>query len=117
MTGLELAKASAAILDNKLGVDVRILKVESITVLTDYFVIVSGQSNTQVAALADEVEYQLGLLGVTPLRKEGSPTGGWVVLDYASVILHIFHTEAREYYSLERLWADALLIELKEQDI
>ena len=116
MTGLELAKKAAEILDLKLGVDVKILKVEKITVITDYFVIVSGQSNTQVSALADEVEYQLEQLGVSPTRKEGNPAGGWVVLDYLSVIIHIFHTEAREYYSLERLWADAKEIQLKEQE-
>ena len=113
MTALEIAKASASILDNKLGVDVKILKVEEITIIADYFVIVSGQSNTQVGALADEVEYQLELLGVTPARKEGTVAGGWVVLDYTSVILHIFHTESREYYSLERLWADAKLIDIE----
>ena len=113
MTGLEIAKASAKILDDKLGVDVKILHVEKVTVLCDYFVIVSGQSNTQVGALADEVVFQLEKLGLTPERKEGVPTGGWVVLDYISVIIHIFHTEARQFYSLERLWADAKEIELQ----
>ena len=112
MTGLELAKFTAKTLDDKLGVDVRILKVEEITVIADYFVIVSGQSNTQVSALADELEYQLGEKGIIPARKEGSSSGGWVVLDLLSVIVHIFHTEAREFYSLERLWADAKPIDL-----
>jgi len=112
MTGLELAKEAAKILDAKLGVDVKVLKVEEVTVITDYFVIVSGSSNTQVRALADEVEYQLELLGVVPARKEGTPTGGWIVLDYLTVIIHIFHSESREYYSLERLWADAKPVEI-----
>lgn len=112
MTGLEIAKIAAKALDDKLGVDVKVLKVDNVTIITSYFVIVSGQSNTQVAALADETEYQLEQLGIRPQRKEGTPTGGWVVLDYASVIIHIFHTESREFYSLERLWADATQIEI-----
>lgn len=111
MTGIELAKAAAKILEEKLGVDVKILKVEELTIIAEYFVIVSGQSNTQVRALADEVEYQLELLNVTPKRKEGNSVGGWVVLDYTSVIVHIFHSETREFYSLERLWADAKSID------
>jgi ribosome-associated protein len=113
MTGLEIAKASAKILDDKLGVDVKILKVEELTIIADYFVIVSGMSNTQVEALADEVEFQLKRLGIEPFKKEGIPSGGWVVLDYSTVILHIFHSEAREYYSLERLWADAKQIDIE----
>jgi ribosome-associated protein len=111
MTGLEIAKKAAEILDDKLGVDVKILKVEALTIIADYFVIVSGQSNTQVRALADEVEFKLGQNGITPAKTEGTPGGGWVVIDYGMVIIHIFHTKSREFYSLERLWADAKLIE------
>jgi len=112
MTGLELAKRAAEILDNKLGVDIKILKVEDLTIIADYFVIVSGQSVTQVGALFDEVEFALGQENIFPLRTEGTPSGGWVLLDYSTVILHIFHNEAREFYSLERLWADAKQIEV-----
>ncbi|MCL1830895.1 MAG: ribosome silencing factor [Oscillospiraceae bacterium] len=112
MTGLEIAKKAAKILDEKLGTDVKLLKVDAVTVIADYFVIVSGQSNIQVSALADEVEYQLSQHQVIPTRKEGTPTGGWVVLDYLTVIIHIFHSESREFYSLERLWADAKQIDI-----
>lgn len=111
MTGLELAKAAAKVLDDKLGVDVKILKVQDLTILTDYFVIVSGTSNTQVRALADEVEHYLQTMKITPANKEGNPTGGWVLLDYETVIIHVFHEKAREFYSLERLWADAKPVE------
>lgn len=114
MTGLELAKKIAAILDDKLGVDIKILKIEDLTIITDYFVIVTGESNTQVRALANEVEYKLGLEGIEPLHTEGEPDSGWLLLDYNTVILHVFHTEAREFYSLERLWADATPIDAGE---
>ena len=112
MTGLQIAKAAAKIFDDKLAVDVKVLKVKELTIIADYFVIVSGQSSTQVASLADEAEYQLELLGVPSARKEGSAAGGWIVLDYETVIMHIFHSDAREFYSLERLWADAKQIDI-----
>ena len=111
MTGLELAKIIAKTLDEKLGVDVKVLKVEELTIIADYFVIASGSSSTQVRALADEVEHKLSLLGKKPVSVEGKPVGGWVVLDYNTVLLHVFHDESREFYSLERLWADAKQIE------
>jgi len=111
MTGLELAKIIAKTLDEKLGVDVKVLKVEELTIIADYFVIASGSSSTQVRALADEVEHKLSLLGKKPVSVEGKPAGGWVVLDYNTVLLHVFHDESREFYSLERLWADAKQIE------
>lgn len=111
MTGIELAKAAAQVLDDKLGVDVKILKVEDLTILTDYFVIASGTSNTQVRALADEVEQYLEKSGAKPRGIEGNPDGGWVLLDYGTVIIHVFHAQAREFYSLERLWADAKQID------
>ncbi len=113
MTGLELAKTIAKVLDDKLGVDIKILKVEDLTIIADYFVIVSGESNTQVRALADEVEYKLSEMGVRPYGVEGEPNGGWVLVDYSTVIVHVFHAEAREFYSLERLWADAVPVEIE----
>ncbi|MCL2539752.1 MAG: ribosome silencing factor [Oscillospiraceae bacterium] len=112
MTGLELARAIAKTLDDKLGVDVRVLKVEDLTIIADYFVIVSGESSTQVRALAEETEHRLEALGIRPVKMEGEPKGGWVLMDYNTVLLHIFHSEAREFYSLERLWADAEPIEI-----
>jgi len=111
MTGLELAKTIARALEDKLGVDVRILRVEKLTIIADYFVIVSGESSTQVRALADEIENRLEQMGIRPVSVEGEPAGGWVLLDYNTVLLHVFHSEAREFYSLERLWADATQIE------
>lgn len=107
MEPLELAKKIAQVLDSKKAHDLKILKVHDLTVLADYFVIASGTSTTQVGALSDEVDFQLGQAGTEPLRVEGASTKNWVLLDYGSVVVHVFYPEAREFYALERLWADA----------
>ena len=112
MTSLQTAKMIAGFLEEKLGENIKVLEVEDLTILADYFVIASGSSSTQVRALADEVEHKLGLVGVEPRRVEGKPSGGWVLLDYNTVILHVFSEQAREFYSLERLWADAKVIDI-----
>ena len=109
-----LAIEIAKILDKKKAVDVRVLKVESLTVLTDYFVIASGTSTTQVGALADEVEYELSQKGIEPYTTEGFDSKNWVLLDYSSVIVHVFTQEAHDYYDLEHLWADATVVPASE---
>ena len=100
-----LAIEIAKILDKKKAHDVRVLKVESLTVLTDYFVIASGTSTTQVASLADEVEYELSQKGLEPYS---------TLLDYSNVIVHVFVPNTRTYYDLEHLWADGEPIDISE---
>lgn len=107
MTSLEMAGAAAKALDDKKALDIRILKVRDITVLADYFVICTGTSSTHVRALADEAEYQLGNAGIQPSHREGGNSKNWVVLDYGTVIIHVFDAAARSYYDLDHLWADA----------
>ena len=107
LTSLELATAIAKAMDSKKGTDIRVLKVEDLTILTDYFVIGTGNSSTQVKALADEVEYQLSEAGVSVLRREGTEGRNWILLDYGVVIVHIFYPDTRDFYDLEHLWADA----------
>ena len=109
-----LAIEIAKILDKKKAQDVRVLKVESLTVLTDYFVIASGTSTTQVGALADEVEYELSQKGIEPYTTEGFDSKNWVLLDYSSVIVHVFVPTTRTYYDLEHLWADGAPMEISE---
>ena len=109
-----LAIEIAKILDKKKAVDVRVLKVESLTVLTDYFVIASGTSTTQVGALADEVEYELSQKGIEPYTTEGFDSKNWVLLDYYSVIVHVFVPNTRTYYDLEHLWADGQPMDISE---
>lgn len=98
-------------LDSKKAVEITALEIGSLTVVADYFVIAAGTSNTQVRALADEVEYQLGLEGITPRQIEGRATG-WILLDYHDVVIHVFLQDQREYYNLEKLWADATPIDI-----
>ena len=93
-------------LDSKKAVEISALQVGSLTIVADYFVIAAGTSTTQVRALADEVEYQLGLEGIGPRQIEGRSTG-WILLDYHDVVIHVFLQDQREYYNLEKLWADS----------
>ena len=103
----ELAHAIFDVLDAKKGQKIKVLHVVDQTVITDNFVICTGNSNTQVKALAGEVEFKLGLRGVDPVHFEGRDGGGWIVLDYSSVIVHIFSRENRDFYQLEKLYGDA----------
>ena len=105
-TPLELAEAIAEILDNKKGKDVKIIAVGDKTIIADYFVLANGNTNTHVRALADEVEYKLGLAGVDPLRMEGRDGNNWRVIDYSSGLGHVFDREAREFYNLDKLYTD-----------
>lgn len=98
-------------LDSKKAVEITALEIGSLTVVADYFVIAAGTSNTQVRALADEVEYQLKLEGIEPRQIEGKATG-WILLDYHDVVIHVFLQDQREYYNLEKLWADATPIDI-----
>lgn len=103
----DLAAKIINILYKKKAHDIKLLRVTDQTIIADYFVIVTGNSNTQIKALSDELEYQTGLLGIKPANIEGFREASWVLLDYSSVIVHIFNREAREFYNLERLWNDA----------
>ena len=100
----ELARAIAEVLDSKKGRDIKTVHVANKTVIADWFVLCTGNSSTQVRALIGEVEYKLGLRGVEPIRTEGRDNGSWIILDYASVIVHIFSREARDFYNLDKLY-------------
>ncbi len=100
-----LAQTAAAALEDKKGMDVRILPVGEQTVLADYFVIATASSNTHVHALADEVEFQVRQqLNLSPDHIEGYRNNIWELMDYGSVVIHIFTAEGRSFYDLERLW-------------
>lgn len=102
----EIALAAAKALDDKRGKDIVALKVDEMTVITDYMVIASGRSVPQVKALAEQVEEELAKHDVFARRREGITEGRWCVLDYGDVMVHIFHEQDREYYQLERLWSN-----------
>ena len=101
-----LVKAIAKVLDDKKALDIRALRVGHLTVITDYMLIASGRNILQTKALAEDVEDKMAELGVPLRSREGQQEGRWIVLDYGTVLVHIFHPEAREYYHLEKLWAD-----------
>ena len=99
-----LAEAIAEVLDFKKARDIKVLYVEDKTVIAEYFVVCTGNSSTQVKALAGEVEYRIGQRGVEPYSVEGRDNGTWLLLDYSNVIVHIFGREAREFYNLDKLY-------------
>lgn len=113
MTELQLAKEIVKVLDKKKAIDIQALHITEQTIVGDYFVIASGTSNTHVKSLSDEVDYELGLKGVEPSHIEGKATG-WILLDYGTVLVHIFTRETREYYNLEHLWQDAERVDLSD---
>lgn len=104
----EAIKLAVQALDSRKAMDIEILHVGGLTVMADYFVICSGTSGTQIRTLGDEVEFQLKeKLDLLPLHREGSAASNWVLLDYGYFIVHVFHRDARDFYKLEHLWADA----------
>ena len=110
MTSLELAKKAAQLLDNKKAERVNVIKIDDISSLADYFVIATGISTTHVRSLADELEAKLKAEGTAPAGLEGYRSNSWVLLDYTNVVVHIFTQEGRDFYDLDRLWADGTSI-------
>lgn len=106
MAELNLAEKIAKILYDKKALDITVLNVGHMTVITDYMVIASGRSALQVKALADDVDDMMAMEGVALRSKEGVNESRWIVLDYGTVLVHIFHPEDRQFYHLERLWND-----------
>ncbi len=104
MKGKEIVLKAARILFDKKAQDIVALDVSALTVITDAMVIASGRNTLQVKALADEVEQKLAEEGLEPLRKDGQRDARWIVLDYGTVLVHLFHTQEREFYRLDKLW-------------
>lgn len=114
---LEKAKNICEILDGKKATGLKLLYVRNQTVIADYFVLANGTSTTQVNSLADEVEFQMkDKYSIDVTSKQGHGGGQWVVLDYDDVIVHVFHPESRDYYNLDKLWADASEIDFATAD-
>ena len=104
----------ARLASEKKAMDVVILKMAEVSLVTDYFIICSANSTTQVRAIVDHVEEKLSEAGVEPLHKEGYREGRWILLDYSECILHVFVEEDRRVYNLEQLWGDAEALPYKE---
>ena len=107
LTPYEIAGLAVKALDNKKAQDIKLLKTRDVTILADYFVICTATSTTQIKTLSDELEKVLEENGEVPLRREGYRAGGWVLIDFGCVVVHLFLKELREFYALEHLWGDA----------
>ena len=105
MENIEIVAKAVKALDDKKAEEIKVIKISELTVMSDYFIIANGTSNTHVRALAEEVEAELSDAGVEPRNIEGRSTG-WILLDYSDVVVHVFTPRDREYYNLERLWQD-----------
>ena len=112
ITPREMAEIAVKALDSKKAKDITLLETKDITVLADYFIICTAGSTTQTKTLTDEVDKALTEQGEPALRTEGYRNGGWVLVDFGCLIVHIFLQEIREFYDLERLWSDAPQIDI-----
>lgn len=112
MTSAEKARIAAKALSDKKAADVKLLEVTEVTSLGDYFVLGSVSSAVQARACAAEAEEKLAEAGEKLLHREGRDAGNWILLDFGDVVVHIMMEETREFYDLERLWADANEIEI-----
>ena len=112
MTSLEIAQEAVRALDSKKAQELRLIGVSEISSLADYFVIATAGSSTQAKALAEEVEFRLSQAGIEPDHIEGRNGNAWILLDYDTVIVHVFLNQTRDFYDLERLWKDGELLPL-----
>jgi len=116
MNVLEKASLAVRALEDKKALDVNALKVDQLTSLTEIFVIASAASSSQLRAMADEVEERLTKAGQPPRKLEGTAASGWILLDLDGVMVQLFHQEKRKFYQMERLWADAEILHLSQEE-
>lgn len=114
MTSYEMAVGLAKALDSKKGLNIKVLKTQELTTLADYFVLCTATSTTQVKAMSDACEEAMEQQGETVHHIEGHRDGAWLLMDFSCVIVHVFTDEARKFYDLERLWADAQEVDLSD---
>lgn len=110
----EMTKLAYQALEDKKAEDIKIIDINEVSVLADYFIIASGTNRNQVQALADNVEETLGRAGYQPKQTEGYRTANWILLDYGDLIVHVFDSENRLFYDLERIWRDGKDISAEE---
>lgn len=116
MDSLQFAKEITETILTKKGFNIKILDLKKLSAFADYFVICSASSDTQVKAISDALEKELRDRGIKTYHREGYEALNWVLLDYFDVVVHIFKTEARDFYNLEKLWGDAKVIEIEDED-
>lgn len=109
----EILKIAVKALDDKKASDITVIKTEALTIVGDYFVIATANSNTHIRSLSDEVQFKLEEAGILPDHTEGRATG-WIVLQYEGIVIHLFLKDAREYYNLEKLWGDGEVLDISQ---
>ncbi len=110
---LDIVKTAVKAIDSKRGSEIEVIRVNDITVLTDYFVIATATSNTQLKAIADEVEYKLSEQGIEPHHIEGKASDS-ICLNYIGVVVHVLYKESRNFYQIERLWEDGEKVDIED---
>ncbi len=110
---MEMLKLALKSLDDKLAEDIKVLDIQDISVLADYFVIAHGNNKSHIQALIDRTDEMLSRNGYEPKQVEGYRSASWILLDYGSIIIHIFSKEDRLFYDLERIWSDGKEIEVQ----
>ena len=113
-TAQEIALIAAKALDDKKGLDIKLLEVTDVSILADHFLICTGSSNSHVKTLCDAVEAAMDATGEPAIRREGHRSGTWVLLDFGCLVVHVFTNETRKFYDLERLWSDATPVTLPD---
>ncbi len=109
---MEMVRTAYQALDEKKGIDIRVINIAEVSVLADYFIITNGNNDSQVGALVDNVEEKMAKAGFELKQREGNRNGTWVLLDYGDVIIHVFDKENRSFYNLERIWRDGKEVEI-----
>lgn len=114
MNSKEMARMACEAMEDKKAQDIKIINIENVSTIADYFIIASGSNRSQVQAMADNVMEVLGRAGVDAKQTEGYQNANWILLDYRDVVIHIFDEENRLFYDLERIWRDGSLVEREE---
>ena len=107
MNSKELALSIAKFLDSKKATDLEVIQIGELTTIGDYFVVATASNTTLVKSLCEDLDEYLGRQGIEPKRIEGRSSAQWILMDYRDVIVHIFYAETRNFYSIDRVWADA----------
>ncbi len=110
----KMASLAYRALEEKKADDIKVLDIENVSTLADYFIIASGKNHNQVQAMADAVDEALGKAGYLPKQTEGYRNANWILQDYGDIVIHIFDTENRLFYDLERIWRDGTATSIEE---
>lgn len=114
MNAKEMSHMICKALDEKKAGDIKVINIEEVSVMADYFIIASGTNRNQVQAMVDNVDETLGKAGVNPRQVEGYQTANWILMDYGDVIVHVFDEENRLFYDLERIWRDGKSVAVED---